>query len=187
LKLDWVKTFQWFKEMVTDYDAAMLLFTKSGTHLPTFYGYCTNKPATSYYRLYIMSKPNSHKSVELIILSHEIFSSSSAANTNASVSAGSSAGACPVAFSMKKKEEAMSRIADSMTAIMVENQIWNSKHTEKMQLKHDTGAFYMNIATLPTGARGDAAQKFMSQQIDTKTECIDNISEWFKGHPSLSK
>jgi hypothetical protein len=56
-----------------------------------------------------------------------------------------------------------------------------------MELKRDTGAFYMNIVTLPTGARGDASWKFMSKQIDTKAEHIQDISEWFKEHPSPSK
>jgi hypothetical protein len=61
--------------MVTDYDAAMILFTKYGTHLPDFYGYCKNKAATYYYRLYIMSKPDSHKLFGAV-LSQEIFSAS---------------------------------------------------------------------------------------------------------------
>jgi hypothetical protein len=56
LKLDWVKASHWFKEMVTDYDVVMILFTKSGSRLPTFYDYCRNKAATFYYRLYIKSR-----------------------------------------------------------------------------------------------------------------------------------
>jgi hypothetical protein len=56
-----------------------------------------------------------------------------------------------------------------MTVTMAENQNRNLRRSEKMQLEHDMGAFYMNdIATLPTGARGDAARKFMSELIDTK-------------------
>jgi hypothetical protein len=39
------------------------------------------------------------------------------------------------AFSMKKKEEAMSWIADSMTVMMVENQNLNSKPSVKMYLE----------------------------------------------------
>jgi hypothetical protein len=68
LKLDWVKASRWwFKEMVTDYDAAMILFTKSGSHSPTLYDYCRNKAATFYCRLYIKSKPDSHKSFGVIL------------------------------------------------------------------------------------------------------------------------
>jgi hypothetical protein len=85
---------------------------------------------------------------------------------------------------MKREEEAMSRIAESMTSTMVENQNRNSRRSEKMQLERDTGAFYMNIATLPTGARGDAARKFMSDSIDTKAERIHEITTWFEEHPS---
>jgi hypothetical protein len=76
---------------------------------------------------------------------------------------------------MKKKEEALSRITYSMTAMMVENQ--NSKCSKKMQLECDTGAFYMKIVMLPTGVRGDAAWKFMSEQIDTKAEHIEDITK----------
>jgi hypothetical protein len=141
-----------FKEIVTNYDVAMILFTKSGTPLPAlFFGYCKNKAATFYYRLYIMSKPDSHKLFG-VILSQEIFSASSNANTiKASRRAG---GNNPwVAFSMKKKEEALSRIADSISAVMVENQNRNLKHSKKMRIERDTGGFYMNIVTLSTGAR----------------------------------
>jgi hypothetical protein len=42
----------------------------------------------------------------------------------------------------------------------------------------------MNIATLPTVARGDAAWKFMSEQIDTKAERIEDTTKWFEEHPS---
>jgi hypothetical protein len=80
LKLDWVKASHWFKEMVTAYNAAMILYTKYGTHSPDFYGYCKNKASTYYYRLYIMSKPESHKSFGAV-LSQELFSASSATNT----------------------------------------------------------------------------------------------------------
>jgi hypothetical protein len=62
LKLDWVKaSHSWLKTMVKDYHAAMILFTKSGTRSAAFYDYCKNKTATFYYRLYIMSRPDSHK------------------------------------------------------------------------------------------------------------------------------
>jgi hypothetical protein len=179
-KLDWVKASHWFKEMVTDYDAAMILFTKSGTHSPTFYGYCRNKAETFYYRLYIKSKPDSHKSFG-VVLSQEIFSASSVDNINASATPPR---ASRVAVSMKKKEEAVSRIAESMTAMMVENQNRNSRCSEKMQLERDTGTFYMNIATLPTGARGDAARNFMSDSILTKSEHIQDITKWFEEYPS---
>jgi hypothetical protein len=61
----------------------------------------------------------------------------SIANTNGSVTPGASW----VAVYMKKKEEAMNRIAESMTATMVvENHNQNSRRSEKMQLERDTGA-----------------------------------------------
>jgi hypothetical protein len=181
MQLDWVKATHWFKEMVSDYDAAMILFTKSGNHSPDFYGYCKSKPATYYYRLDILSKPNSHKSFG-VVLSEEIFSSSDD-NANSTSTAAPRLGA----NSMKKKEEAMSRIALSMTQTMVANQNRSSKRQEKMQLERDTGAFFMNITTLPAGATGDVARKFMNDQINTNSERIDDITQWFTDNPSPSK
>jgi hypothetical protein len=56
-----------------------------------------------------------------------------------------------------------------------------------MQLERDTAAFYMNIATLPAGVAGETAPKFMTEQIDTKAEHIEDITQWFQQHPSPSK
>jgi hypothetical protein len=54
LKLHWVESSHWVKEIVTEHNAAMYLVMKSGTHSHAFYGYCKTKAATFYYMLYII-------------------------------------------------------------------------------------------------------------------------------------
>jgi hypothetical protein len=77
-----------------------------------------------------MSKPDPHKSFG-VVLTQEIFSASSAMNTT-KVSARAGGNSPWVTFSMKKKEEALCRIADSIPAMLVENQNRNLKRSKKM-------------------------------------------------------
>jgi hypothetical protein len=125
--------------MVTDYDATMILFTNSDTHSPALFSMDTAITRQQLSITGCTACPSLTPTTSFgVVLSHEIFSTSRTTNINASVRVGGSAGASRDIFSIKKKEEAMSMIADSMTVMMVDNQNRNLKCTEKMQLEHDT-------------------------------------------------
>jgi hypothetical protein len=162
MKLDWIKATAWFKAIVfkaivTNYEVALNWFTKR-KHQPNFYELYQKKPQTYYYQLYAESKPSSHKAFSAV-LADDVFSESMAAGKGS----GKQGGVCGGSHSsLKRKEEAMTRFANPMTEECVASKESQDKHTEKMQLKCDTTAYYVSICTLPESADGNLARAIMN-------------------------
>jgi hypothetical protein len=187
VQLDWLKATGWFKEIVSDYELALSWYTKSGEHEPNFFHFCRKKPQTYYYRLYVVDQPNSHKAFSAV-LDDTIFSESTSASKltgKQSVNRGDSA------TGLKRKEEAISRVADNMTDkfLVVKNrQITDNNRkgmrTEKMELERDTTTYYINVCSLPDSADGNSAREFMNSKIENNTNRIAEITKWLENNPS---
>jgi hypothetical protein len=88
---------------------------------------------------------------------------------------------------LKKKEEATSRVADSMTEKFVATKQCQEKRMEKIQLKHDTTIYYVSVCTLSAeSADGNLARAFMNSKIKSNTDRIEQIMKWFDDKHSPS-
>jgi hypothetical protein len=58
---------------------------------------------------------------------------------------------------LKRKEQAITRVANSMTEKFVVVKQCQVKRTEKMQLQCDTTTYYVSVCTLPESAHGNFA------------------------------
>jgi hypothetical protein len=116
IKLDWMKVAAWFKAIISeDYKLALTWFTKSGKHQPDFYKFCQKKAKTYYYPLCAESKPNLHKAFS-VVFTDDVFSESAVAGKG-SGKQGVPCGSSP--RGLKRKEEAMTRVANLMKKTFV--------------------------------------------------------------------
>jgi hypothetical protein len=98
-----------------------------------------------YYRLYTESKPNLHRAFS-VVLSDDVFSESTAAGKDSSKQ-GVLCGASP--SGLKRKEEAMTRVADLMTMTFIALKEHHNKYTEQMQLGgRNTTTYLISLCSL---------------------------------------
>jgi hypothetical protein len=116
--------------------------------------------------LYPKSKPNSDKAFSVLVLTNDIFSELVAAGMGCGKQ-GVPGGASP--DGLKGKEEAMTRVANSMTKTFVASKERHDKRTEQMNLGRNITTIYVSLCSLPESANGNTARVFMNKKI-----CINN-------------
>jgi hypothetical protein len=87
---------------------------------------------------------------------------------------------------LKRKEEAMTRVADSMTEKSVASKERQDKRTEKGQLERDTSTYYVSVCTLPESADGNSTRAFLNSKIHSHKARIEQTTNWFDDNPSPS-
>jgi hypothetical protein len=93
-------------------------------------------------------------------------------------------GGSPSGF--KRKEEAMTRVANSMTKTFVDSKEWHDKRTEQMRLERNTTTYYVGLCSLPKSADGNADWVFMNSNIRSNNARMEQITNWFDDNPSPS-
>jgi hypothetical protein len=127
-------------------------------------------------------KPNSHKAFS-VVLTDDVFSEPTAAGKG-SGKQGVPRGSSP--SGLKRKEEAMTRVANSMTKTFVASKERHDKRSEQMQLGRDTTTIYVSLCSLPESADGNTARVFMNKKIRINNDRMEQITNWFDDNPSPS-
>jgi hypothetical protein len=209
-QLDWQKAATWFKEIISDYTANMLQYSKSGNHEPDFMCYVDGKPQTYYYRLYAMENPECHKAFN-VLLDDTLFSESTdITGSNKKIKLTKAPG------SNEKKALILKDVAASMTeafgkaqaksatrmeqaqahttqeqaksATRIEYaQAHSAKRIEKSRLEDSMNTVMMNLMNVPDGERGERARMFFNKKITENGERVEHLEEWFLENPSPSK
>jgi hypothetical protein len=132
--------------------------------------------------LYAKSKPNSHKAFS-VVLTDDTFGEPAAAGKG-SGKQGVPRGASP--SGLKRKEEAMTRVANSMRKTLTASKYHHAKRTEQMQLGPNTTTIYAGLCSLPESEHGNTAQVFMNKKIPINNARTEQITNWFDDNPSPS-
>jgi hypothetical protein len=132
--------------------------------------------------LYAESKPNSHKAFS-VVLTDDVFSESTVAGKG-SGKQGVPRGSSP--SGLKRKEEAMTRVPNSMTKTFVASKECHDKRSEQMQLGRGTTTIYVSLCSLPESADGNTARVFMNKKIRSNNDRMEQITNWFDDNPSPS-
>jgi hypothetical protein len=130
----------------------------------------------------VESKANSHKAFSVLLTDH-VFSEPTAAGKG-SGSQGVPRGSSP--SGLKRKEEAMTRVANLMTKTFVASKERHDKQLEQMQLGRDTTTIYVSLCSLPESTDGNTAWVFMNKKIRINNDRMEQITNWFDDNPSLS-
>jgi hypothetical protein len=132
--------------------------------------------------LYAESKPNSHKAFS-VILTDNVFSELTAAGKG-SGKQGVLRGSSP--SGLKRKEEAMARVANWMMKTFVASKERHDKRLEQMQLGCNTTTIYVSLCSLPESADGNTARVFINKKICINNDRMEQTTNWFDYNPSLS-
>jgi hypothetical protein len=132
---------------------------------------------------FLQSKPNSHKAFITVVLTHDVFSESTAAGKG-SGKQGVLREASP--SGLERKEEAMNRVANSMTKTFVASKERHDKRKEKMQVGRNTTTYYAGLCSLPKSADGNTARVLMNKKIRTNNAHMKEITSWFDDNLSPS-
>jgi hypothetical protein len=88
---------------------------------------------------------------------------------------------------LKRKEEAMARVAGLMTEMFVASKERQDKSKEKMQLeRYTTTQYYVGVCTLPESVDDNLAREFMNSKIQSIKARMEQITNWFDDNPSPS-
>jgi hypothetical protein len=87
---------------------------------------------------------------------------------------------------LKRKEEAMTRVTNSMTKTSVASKERHDKRTEQMKLGRDTTTIYVSLCSLPESADGNTARVFMNKKIRISNARMEQITNLFDDNPSPS-
>jgi hypothetical protein len=55
---------------------------------------------------------------------------------------------------------------------------------ENLQLEQNISSYVLNVCTLPDIASGNSARKVMQTMIQSNTDCIEEVKNWFDDDPS---
>jgi hypothetical protein len=181
----WVKAGKWFKEIVKDYDRFMVKYTTSGQAQPDFHGYVEGKNHVHYYCLFIEKKPETHKSLTLV-LNDELFS-------ELTKKLGTTEGKKDSSSTKKLKatQVVLQAVADSMTDSMTDRLLDSRSHQmkrdEKMSLDNEIGQIHMNLLKLPPDASGDPARVHFNTQLENNTCRIRVLEKYFNENNSPTR
>jgi hypothetical protein len=110
-------------------------------------------------------------------LTDDVFSESTAAGKG-SGKQGVLRGASP--SGLERKEEDVTRVADSMTKTFVASKERYDKRTEQMQLGRDTTTYYVGLCSLPESADRNTTLVFMNKKMRTNNaRMMEQITNWF--------
>jgi hypothetical protein len=168
-----VKAGKWFKEIVKDYYHFMVEYTTLGQEQPDFHGYVEGKNHVYYYCLFIEEKPETHKSLTLV-LKDELFSESTKKLGTEGKKDSSST------KKLKATQVVLQVVADSMTDRLLNSRSHQMKRDEKMSLDNEIGQIHMNLLKLPSDASGDPAQRVhFNTQLENNTCQIRVLEKHF--------
>jgi hypothetical protein len=118
-----------------------------------------------------------------VVLTDDVFSESTVAG-KVSGKQGVLRGASP--SGLKRKQEAMTRVANLKIKTLIALKECHDKRTEQMQQGRDTTTYYVSLCSLPKSANGNTAWVFINKKIRTNNARMEQITNWFDDNPSPS-